>query len=398
MYGPRTGPAIWFTMKNIKVNERSKRKIDEISDRAKIFNLVKAHLSRQPLMIKGDFTGSKVQIRQIDPKNGLILVQLPDDFQPPEEINFYKVLGRYVELEGKVVGTRGSGNYIIRVEKAKIASFARAHPRYNIRSGEAYVTHIRTAKNVINASMFNIPTSVKVHFSQASQQYKHLADIVKIDTFGNSKDEKLELVRKSKKVLWVEDTQDVASYIPENEDFVDYQTHLGIDIGETMKDYMNRGIKSEMICPVIYIGFAGESIPLGYIQIQSKSEHFDQLKFLELKELTFNLVDKIRDSNTMTINERQRVLDMSVGGLRLEIDHPDLKEALQHQAGFTFDVIFKMQQPLTFFGKIRSTYTNPSNNLVVGVQIQGSSSRKGESERYTEYINTLIAPNRQANS
>ena len=144
-----------------------------------------------------------------------------------------------------------------------------------------------------------------------------------------------------------------------------------------------------MIVPVIYVGHDGLSIPLGYIQLVSKSEPIGMDKAMELKALTFEMVDRIRDSNTMMINKRQEITNLSKGGLQIRIVDEELKTFLIHQKGFSFDVIFKLQQPITVFTEIIYTGFNQETDLMIGVRIVGWSSRKGEVERYTEAISSL---------
>jgi len=379
-------------METVEVKERKKRKIDEITEPEKIFTLIKSHLATQPLLIKGDTSGVNVEINKIDTKNQLVLLNISQKVELPKKIKIYKVLGRYLELEGEIVGSKGETVWIAKITVARIASYARAHKRYPVMRGFAHITNIRTSKNVIAASEYNIPTTVKVNFTQTGMQLRkqQVADFVRIDTFDNSLEEKFHEVRKTGKSLMVKDTQSIESYIPENDDFINYQEILGIDIGDMMDKYRTEKVVSEIIIPVTYIDASSQSIHLGFIHIQSKGEYFDQFKYLELREIAFTLVDKIRDSNTVNVKERQQVLDMSEGGLKVKIDHPDLVQYLVHQAFFTCDVVFKMQQPLTFSARICTTYRNTKGDLIMGVQIKGSSSRKGEFKRYVHYIRTLV--------
>jgi hypothetical protein len=251
------------------------------------------------------------------------------------------------------------------------------------------INNIRAARNTINASLFNVPTSVKIHLEKFQQRLKDFADEVKVRIFEKG-DEKTELVRKTHKILMVTDTQDLMSYVPEDTDgFVDYREHLNTEIGSVMEDYKKKKIISEMIVPIIYLGHDGESVPLGYIQLVSHEKKLGMDTALELKMLAFEMVDQMRDSNTMLINKRQSVGDISRGGLRLVFTDPELKKFLVHQKGFSFDVIFKLQQPITVFTQICYTGYTPQDDLAIGVTIKGFSSRKGESDRYHQYIDNL---------
>lgn len=144
-----------------------------------------------------------------------------------------------------------------------------------------------------------------------------------------------------------------------------------------------------MIVPIIYLGHDGASIPLGFIQLVSHDKKLGMDTALELKMMAFEMVDQMRDSNTMLISKRQSVADISRGGLRLVFTDPELKKFLVHQKGFSFDVVFKLQQPITVFSEIVWTGYTPSQDLAIGVSIKGFSSRKGESDRFHHNLDNL---------
>ena len=123
--------------------------------------------------------------------------------------------------------------------------------------------------------------------------------------------------------------------------------------------------------------------------MQSKSQKYTEDKVLELQQLAFEMVDRIRDSNTVIMNHRETVLNLSRGGLKVMIKHPELKEYLKRQGGCTFDVLFRMQGPITLFGKFRSSIVDHEGNLLLGIQISGTSSRENEMKRYIDNIAQL---------
>jgi hypothetical protein len=83
-----------------------------------------------------------------------------------------------------------------------------------------------------------------------------------------------------------------------------------------MMEYKREKVVSEIIVPVTYITHDMTSIPLGYIHMQSKtqSQKYTEDKVLELQQLAFEMVDRIRDSNTVIMTHRETVLNLSRGG------------------------------------------------------------------------------------
>jgi len=367
--------------------ERSERKYQIINDAAKIAGMLKQYAAGKVFFLKGFY--EKIEIQVLDAREDTMLVvdSLRDLENGP--IRLYHTFNKQMELVGEVVDKLVNTQYKIKISEIRIAVAERRSPRHRMSSEVVVINNIRAARNTINASLFNVPTSVKIHLEKFQQRLKDFADDVKVKIFEKG-DEKTELVRKTMKILMLEDTQDIMAYMPEDtEGFIDYREHLNTEIGTVMEDYRKKKILSEMIVPIIYLGHDGASIPLGYIQLLSHEKKLGMDTALELKMLAFEMVDQMRDSNTMLINKRQSVGDISRGGMRLIITDPELKKFLIHQKGFSFDVIFKLQQPITVFSEIIFTATTPENDLAIGVGIKGFSSRKGEADRYHQYIDSL---------
>lgn len=366
--------------------ERSERKYQTVSEPAKIQTMLRQYAAGKVYFLKGFFEKIEIQTLEFKDPNFLVVDSLRD---LEGEIILYHTFNKQLEIHGSVVDKLINSQYKIAVSKVRIAVSERRAPRHKMSSDVVVINNIRAARNTINASLFNVPTSVKIHLEKFEQRLKNFADEVKVRIYQKG-DEKTELVRKSNKMLMLEDTQDVMSYIPtDTEGFIDYREHLNTEIGTVMEDYKKRKIVSEIIVPVIYLGHDGESVPLGYIQLVSHEKKLGMDTALELKMLAFEMVDQMRDSNTMLINKRQNVSDISRGGMRLIFTDPELKKFLVHQKGFSFDVIFRLQQPITVFTEISYTASTPEDDLAIGVSIRGFSSRKGEADRYHQYIDNL---------
>ncbi|HMY10051.1 MAG TPA: DUF1577 domain-containing protein [Turneriella sp.] len=368
--------------------ERAERKYQVIEDHAKMGGMLKQYAAGKVFYLKGFYERIEVKVLDFKEPNLLIVDSLRDI---EGEVTLFHTFNKQLEVIGEVVDKLVNTQYKISVSRVRIATSDRKSPRHKMSSDQVVINSIRAARNTINASLFNVPTSVKIHLEKFQQRLQDFADEVKVKIFEKD-DEKTELVRKTMKILMIHDTQDIMSYIPEDtEGFVDYREHLNTEIGTVMEDYRKRKIVSEMIVPIIYLGHDGGSIPLGYIQLISHEKKLGMDTALELKMLAFEMVDQMRDSNTMLISKRQSVGDISRGGMRLVVTDTELKKFLVHQKGFSFDVIFKLQQPITVFTEIVWTAMTPQNDLAIGVSIRGFSSRKGESDRYHQYLDSLAA-------
>jgi hypothetical protein len=87
------------------------------------------------------------------------------------------------------------------------------------------ITNIRASKHAIDASLFSIPTTVKVSFADYERKLKGSNDFVKIDVYG-ARGTVLDEIRKTNRTLFVPDTQDPACYKALSPFYLDYDSIL----------------------------------------------------------------------------------------------------------------------------------------------------------------------------
>ena len=366
-------------------HERTQRKMQVVEDANKRTYMIENFLLQKPYFVKGDMARNFVTAVQYK-KPDIVLVQTEDKLE--DFVILYNVFNKYVEFHASVEQDMGSGNYLLRIVACNLAAEIRKYERYAVDERTVVVNNIRASRNVINASLFNIPTSVKVHFKQYQQLLSSHADGVVVDAFDRTI-EKLELVRKSQKILYLADTQSEHSYEPEDtEKYVEYAKNIDQELRRVMLDYKSHKVVSEMIVPIIYTGHDGIPIPLGYIQLHSKTTPIPIEKSEELMKIAEEMVQKMRDANTVVIPDKQKVENISNEGLRIRITNPELIKLLPGQTGATFDIIFKMTQPMTLNTEIVYT-AKGENDLIAGFKIVGHSTKSGDFSRYYETVSKL---------
>ncbi len=381
--------------------QRKQRSFEDIKTVGDIIEMLKSQFQTRRLTIKYTTEKREVKINEYLEDNSVMVVTDPE-FEPGDSITVFGLLDKYFEIDLKVEEIRGPGYFRCKIESLRKALKGRRDLRFKMTPEKVIGTNFKISKHTIDISDFKIPTSIKVLIDQFQTQNAKLSDIIKIDVFSPG-DPLLEHVKKSGKTLFIEDVSKIEAHSPLNNDFVDAKAFLGDQLDGYMKKNVERGYKSIIISPIIYITEAGLSVPFAYFQLISKKESLTIDKVLEVKELSFNLVNRIRDANTMMIPVHQQIADISVGGARLMFTDENLKKYLQHARGFIFDIVFKLQAPITIYGEIRHMYTDENGVLFVGVDFAGNSSRKNEMKRFysimrpmeTDYKNRLIKEMRQ---
>jgi hypothetical protein len=196
-------------------------------------------------------------------------------------------------------------------------------------------------------------------------------------------------IRKTGKSLFIEDLSRDECFTPINEDFIDMKEICGNEFPRYVMKMKEKGYVSAMIAPILYINEAEQSIPFAYISMMSKEKLYTFEDVITLKDKTFKLIDRIRDANTAFIETKQQILDISRGGARLKIDNPELRASMLKARGFVFDIVFRLQAPITMYGEIKFTAQEPDKSILVGLSFAGSSSRKDEMKRFFEIMQPM---------
>jgi hypothetical protein len=373
-----------------KVTQRKQRGFDDLESVNEIFDILQTKFVGRKLYIRYTVDKTEIIINEFLDDKTLILGTEPT-FKPEKTFSIYGLSDKYVEVDLEVLEEKGPGYFHCKITSGRRAIQGRRDIRFKVSSEEVVATNFKISKHTIDVSNLKIPTSIKVVLDQFQTSNSRLGDILKVDVF--SSDEKNQIlmhIKKSCKTLFIQDASDEGSYVPMTEDFVDLQDVLGNDLNKFIKVNTQKGYKSIIIVPIIYITEDEKSIPFAYIQLISKTENFELGKVVDLKEESFKLVDRIRDANTVFLPVHQNVLDISRGGAKLEITDPDLKKSILKSRGFIFDIVFKLQAPITIYGDIKATQKVESD-LHVGVDFEGNSSRKDEMKRFYSIIQPMEA-------
>jgi len=360
------------------------RDLEIIVEPEKIQHLLKNHLSKRTLLIQGSDPPGEAKIAGFDEGNILSVDLGALELQENDQIKLFRILGRYIELSCVVMrATESKGIYLLNVHHAGISRKERAFARIPLQPDEVHISNIRTSKQTIDATLFHIPASVRVNFGLYEQKLKNQADFVKIDVFG-PRGTIWDEMRKSGKTLLITDTR-VEAHFRSAGETLDYADFLEDKLRKRIEEYRKEKIISELAVPVIYVTHDQTRIPLGYIQLQSRTRLFTAADIAPLKTTAEELVNQIRDSNTVLLQDKEQVINISRGGLKAVIRNPQAIGYLTKQNGFTFDLFFRMQAPITLFAIIRSMRATQAGELYLSLQFRGSSSyRKDDLARFKQ--------------
>ncbi len=371
------------------MEQRKNRNFNTFQTVDDVIAILKEQFSTRKLYVKFDVDKHEAMINEYNADKTLMIVTDPN-YKTDKNLIIYGLSDKYIEIDLNVIEELGPGYFKCKIISAKRALEGRRDLRFKVNKGEAVATNFRVSKHTIDVSRFSIPTSIKVVLDQFQSVNAKFTDQFKVDVLANdTKDAVLKNIKNTGKTLFVPDVNDPESYKAMTDDFVDISKIYGHELDKLIKMNIEKGFKSIIIVPVIYLTEDEKSIPFAYIQAVSKTEIFGIDKVIDLKDMSFKLVDRIRDSNTLLVSVHQQIVDISRGGAKLKITDADLKKYIQKSRGFIFDIVFKLQAPMTIYGDIKTTSTDFEGNLFIGVDFEGNSSRKDEMKRFYDVLKPM---------
>ncbi|EMI65781.1 DUF1577 domain-containing protein [Leptospira noguchii] len=374
--------------------EKTERETDTITSAEQKDHVITKYLLEKELVFKIDPFDKKAVIKKVLEEGEKIIIQVANEENLPKEKSFilYTILAKYIQLECILLQKLENSLFIIKVERLAIAKKNRETQRFQVEVDDMYVTNIVSSKTVIEANMFNIPTLVKVNFEDFKNRLKQKTnDIVNIDTFGPGLSHKFEIVKRTLKYLLLENTQDPNCYKNNSPERIHYEKEIDDDLASCMQEYKDQQIISELIIPIIYINHSEEQIPIGYFSIQSKTQSFTEKDVQEFQILAKDMIERIKESNTIKTSEQFSILEISKGGIRIKVENPHLIETLPKQNDFIFDIFFKMQAPFTVHGITRWLALDENGHLILGIELAGKSDLPGERARFESNIELLAS-------
>ncbi len=373
----------------LKTEQRSSRDFDSFKTIDDVVQILRDHFNTRKLYIKYDVEKREVLINEYNSDNTLMIVTDPY-YKAEDNIIIYGLSDKYIEVDLEILDELGPGYFRCKIISARRATEGRRDLRFQISPDDAVATNFRVSKHTIEINKFSIPTSIKVVLDQFQTANSRFADQFKIDVLSiDIKDVVLKTIKNTGKTLFISDVNDPESYKALTDDFVDVAKIYGSDLQKLIRRNVEKGLKSVVIVPVIYITEDERSVPFAYMQAVSKKEVMGIDKVIDLKGMSFKLVDRIRDANTLLVPVHQEIMDISRGGAKMKISNPDLKKYIHKSKGFIFDIVFKLQAPLTIYAQIKTTFTDLEGNLILGVDFEGNSSRKDEMKRFYSVLKPM---------
>ncbi|TGN09394.1 DUF1577 domain-containing protein [Leptospira ilyithenensis] len=373
--------------------EKNSRPMDHITNTEQKNHVILKYLINQEILVKMSDLDQSGMILKAAPGSDEIVLQLPEvwDFSLKEPIFLSKVLARYIEIQCAFISQVDDHQVKLKVEKVAIAKKDRQAPRYPVtEEGFVNITNIISSKTIIEANMFNIPTLVRVNFEEYEKKLnQNPNDFVSISVFKSDSERAFEVVKRTQKILLLEDCSDLKSYNNPDPNYIDYEEEIDDHLEAAIQKYRDKKTASELIFPIIYTNELEEQIPIGYVWVQSKENKITKDYVSRVQTLMVEMVERIKDANLARSEARFPVLDISTTGLKIKINDSNLMMTLPKQKGFLFDLFFKMQAPFHVFVRVAWWRKDDEGNLILGVEFSNKSRTYSEKQRFEQNIEVV---------
>ena len=271
----------------VTYKERKQRFFEEFQSPEEIFSYLQEHFSgHKRIKIKFDVEDRELFINEFREENHHLLVVADESYSvgSNKTIIIFGLVQKYFEIELEVIEERGPGYFECAIKSGRKATSGRSDIRFKVNSDDVITTNFRISKHTIDVSTFTIPTSIKVILDQFESQNRAIADIFEVGLAGSSQDPIVQEIKRSGKTLFVEDFNNDDSLVPLTDEFIDLHEVFAHEFPKYLAKTKEKGIKSAIIVPILYLTDSEQTIPFGYISLMTKERTLSLEDGITMKE------------------------------------------------------------------------------------------------------------------
>lgn len=348
----------------------SARENSIVNEPAKIAYLMKEYILGKPVFVKRTLPPVQGSIDTTE-KDFVYKLTLQAPLEVLETITIHLTYKRHMELVCKVIEKK-DGICLVSIQEAIIANKPRVAKRLAVEEHEVFGHHFYISKNKIDVNPLSFSVSNKVLFKDAerilSAQYPHIK-IFDMDPVSQAVETKI-VKKHGKGIFMTSISLNSETEFPELET-MPVREAMGESFAEFKTDLVNKGIKSWLVRPILYTNVKGDIFPIGYFVLKSSDKNLEAQDYKNLQEQETKIVERIKDANTIIINQRHKIVNISTSGALIEIDNEEFQEYLLQRNEMTFDLLFKYMAGLRFYSRIHHISKKSDGKFLVGLGFHG---------------------------
>ncbi len=357
--------------KTMESREIDKRPWDILSDPIAISRITESFLYMEELTVKSWSSDTKAIITKTFGNSGQIALRFQKGvlISLGEKIILQRTLKHHIELSCKTIRRLNDFEFLMQAESVYIAKTNRKEERLRVKNDSVFATNI-----VYHPERFEFNRHISLNvIREALETFKE--DLkhpkfgeIKIGLFQSGQESKFEIVRKTKKIFYIQNTSKPSSYTEVLPQFVNYSTYFGKNILSAIRGYKNESIISELILPILYDKNDKDSYPKAYLWIRSPQEPILAEDLSELYALSERIISTIRNSDSIKATDRFEVLNISESGAKIRIHQKDILYNVYGKESLKFDLVFKGRPPIHMNAKICWRSVDRNGKLFLGLK------------------------------
>ncbi|HOD13139.1 MAG TPA: DUF1577 domain-containing protein [Spirochaetota bacterium] len=360
-------------MSFLRHTPRKSRSAVEIDAINRILN---KYVDFKELYLKSEFNAEAVEFLENCGDSCLVL-----HFNEPlqeQRVEIYSVVhGRFIEFEMELVSPAGEaypGNsYKMRITKCSIALDKREFDRVGFSENRPAVTNIATIKVRERESDFRKSLSVKMIAEEFINKLEGV-DVKRV-VFKDEKEipPPVRYVIDSGMPLYLKNLAETDDFFAEHDAF--FKDADAAALRENLYRWIQNNaanIHSLLVWPVTYYPLVGEEFTIGCVMIINKDAAIEENQIDRIDAFIRDLSETIRNGNLIESKTDGTILDVSAGGVKIELSDPKLVEKIVSQNVILFEMNFQEDNPLLISGHIVYVFKRDDGGYLVGVDFNGS--------------------------
>jgi Protein of unknown function (DUF1577). len=352
------------------------RKLKSATQSETINRVLEKYVDFKNLYLRLDFSAEPVEFLE-HIGDDTLLIRLD---KPLEEtsIEVYTVVQeRFIDFNLELVSsadpTYPEFSYIMRILNCSIALEKREHERIRFAEELPLVSNIATIKVRERETDFRKSLSVRM----IVEEYINKLDGVdhKKVIFKDDKDlpPTVRYVIESGKTLHIVDTADTSGFFAENEKY--FNETNSVVLKEELRQWLQNNtanVTSILVKPIFYYPLVGTEFPIGYLNVINKDRPIEAGQVEHIDAFIEDLSERIRNGNLFESKIGGTIIDVSAGGVKIELADSKLVEKLLSQNIIVFEMNFKDNNPLLISGRLVYVYKRDDGHCILGIDFSGS--------------------------
>jgi hypothetical protein len=362
--------------KNTTFLRYNPRNLKSATNRDAIKRVLEKYIDFQNLYIRREFKVEPVEFLD-RPEDDILVLRLN---RPIEEdhLEIYTVVrGRFIDFNLEIVSPADpsypANSYVTRILSCSIALDKREHDRSAFEGDFPRATNIATIKIKERESDFRKSLSVRMIVEEYINRIEGV-DVKKV----NFKDDKdltpaVSYVMESGRTLRIADTSDTSGFFKDNEQY--FEKTNSAELRDDLRLWLQNNsanIKSLLVKPILYHPLVGPEFPIAYLSIINRDAPISDSDSGRIDSFMEELSERIRNGNLVDSKAEGKIIDVSTGGVKIELDDAKMIDKLISQSIVVLDMNFKQGASIIISGRIVWVYKNENRGFLAGIDFRGS--------------------------